>query len=53
MFEIFQPKENVTIKLKNGGGYEEVKQTKTITIDGKNIEISPESFENLKQQLSQ
>ena len=28
-----------------------IKQTKTIIIDGKNIEISKESFESLKQQL--
>jgi len=54
VFEIIQPEENVKIEL-NGHlikGFEIIKDTKTITIGGKDIEISNESYENLKKQLS-
>jgi len=53
VFEIIQPEEDVKIKLNDYQikGFEIIKDTKTITIDGKNIEISDESYENLKKQL--
>ena len=53
VFEIIQVPENTTIKLNDYQvkGYEIIKDTKTITIDGKEIEISIESFESLKEQL--
>ena len=54
VFEIIQPEPNVKIRLNGWGekGYTLVKDTKTITIDGKDIEISLESFESLKEQLT-
>ena len=53
VFEVNQVPENTTIKLNDYQvkGYEIIKDTKTITIDGKEIEISIESFESLKEQL--
>jgi len=54
IFEVIQPEADVAIKLngENEKGFTLVKDTKTITIDGKDIEISIESFNNLKKQLS-
>ena len=55
VFEVNQVPENTTIKLNDYQikGYEIIKdiKTKTITIDGKEIEISIEIFESLKEQL--
>ena len=55
VFEVIQVPKNTTIKLNDYQvkGYEIIKdtKTKTITIDGKEIEISIESFESLKEQL--
>ena len=57
VFEVIQVPKNTTIKLNDYRvkGYEIIKdtktKTKTITIDGKEIEISVENFENLKEQL--
>ena len=54
VFEIIQPKEGKPIKLKEYGtkGFDFVKKDKTITIDGKDIVISEESYQNLKKQLT-
>lgn len=51
-FEIIIPK-NTRIKLNAYGvsGYIEIKSTKIITVDGKDIEISAESFEAFKNQF--
>ena len=53
VFEIIQVPENNTNELNQYQikGFEIIKDTKTITIDGKEIEISVENFENLKEQL--
>jgi len=53
IFEVIQPKKGKTIKLHkyNVKGFDYVKPTKTIVIDGKKIEISEESFKSLIQQL--
>ena len=53
IFEIIQPKTDVKIKLNEYEvkGYTVIEETKTITIDNKNIEISIESFNKLKKQL--
>ncbi len=53
IFEIIQPEVGVKIKL-NGyeiKGFAIVNEKKKITIDGKEIAISVESFEALKKQL--
>ena len=54
VFEIIQPKPEETIKLNdfNVKGYTVVNPKRIISIDGKDIEISEESFNNLKEQLS-
>jgi hypothetical protein len=53
IFEIIEIPKEKTIKLNSFEikGYTFLNETKTITIDGKEIEISNESFENLKKQL--
>ena len=50
VFEVIQPQPNVTIKLYEHGvkGYKVVEKKHVITIDGKAIELSQESFESLK-----
>jgi hypothetical protein len=51
IFEVIQLKENQKIKL-NGcqvKGYKILEDKKTISIDGKDIELSQESFNNLKE----
>ena len=52
-FEVITLEEGGHIKLNEFRvkGYTHIKDTKTITIDGKDIEISLESFEALKEQL--
>jgi hypothetical protein len=53
IFEVIQPKENQKIKL-NGymvPGYTIIENKHEIVIDGKKIELSKESYENLKNQL--
>jgi len=53
VFEVITLKEGKKIKL-NGWkekGYTEVKDTKTISIDGKDIEISLESYKAFKEQF--
>ena len=55
IYEIIELEKDKKIKL-NGyeaSGYEVISSTKTITIDGKDIEIGEESFEELKKQLNQ
>ena len=54
VFEIIQPKPEETIKLNSISikGYTVVNPKRIISIDGKDIEISEESFQNLKKQLS-
>ena len=54
IFEVIQPEAGFATKLngENKKGFTLVKDTRTITIDGKDIEISIESFNNLKKQLS-
>ena len=53
VFEIIQPEGGVKIKPNNHNvkGYTIVKDAKTITIDGKEIEISNESYEAFKKQF--
>ena len=53
IFEVIQPEPNVTIKLNEYGikGYKIIENKHVITIDGKAIELSQESFESLKNQL--
>ena len=52
VFEVIQIPENTKIQLNSpySCGYIKIKDTKTITIDGKDIEVSNESFEALKKQ---
>jgi len=53
VFEVITLKESKKIKLnaRKEKGYTEAQDTKTISIDGKNIEISLESYEELIKQL--
>ena len=53
IFEVIQLEASKKIKLNNFKikGFEYISDSKTIIIDGKEIEISNESFENLKKQL--
>ena len=53
VFEIIQPKPGVTIQLNEFEikGYKVVENKYVITVDGKEIELSQESFESLKKQL--
>ena len=53
VFEIIQPKPEETIKLNSISikGYTVVNPKRIISIDGKDIKISEESFQNLKEQL--
>ena len=52
VFKVIQPPKGQTVKLNSGGikGYTVLKQH-TITIDGKEIKLSEESFNELKEQL--
>ena len=54
VFEVIQPEPKVTIKLNEYGikGYKVVEKKHVITVDGKEIELSEDSFESLKKQLS-
>lgn len=53
IFEVIQIPKNIKIKLNSYKvpGYTVIKDTKIITIDGKDIEISIESFEAFKKQF--
>jgi hypothetical protein len=53
IFEVIQPEADVKIKLNKCGikGYTVIEKKHTITIDGKEVEISEESFESLKHSL--
>jgi hypothetical protein len=53
IFEVILLEENKTIKLNEFSiiGFRYIKPTKTITIEGKDIEISEDSFNELKKQL--
>ena len=54
VFEVIQPLEGQTVKLNRHGieGYTVLKHQHTITIDGKEIKLSEESFNELKKQLN-